>query len=243
MFVALATAVAFAPVLGAGFVAWDDDKNFLENTHYRGLGPAQLSWMWTTFHLGHYVPLSWMSLGLDYRLWGMNAAGYHATNLVLHAANAVLLFYIARRVLRMTGNIEPSPRRDAAAACAALVFAVHPLRVESVAWITERRDVLSGFFVLASVLCYLRALDAGAGRRWYLLSVAAFAAALLSKATAVTLPAVLLVINIYPLRRLGRPGGAGWWTPAARRVYAELAPYALLALSTVVMTFVAPSST
>ena len=105
--VAALTAAAFAPVLHAEFVAWDDDKNFLENPYYRGLGRAQLAWMWTTFHLGHYVPLSWMSLGFDYRLWGMKPAGYHATSLLLHAANAILLFYLARRVLRMTQNGEP----------------------------------------------------------------------------------------------------------------------------------------
>ena len=84
-------APAFAPALAGEFVSWDDAKNFLENAHYRGLGPSNLAWMWTTFHLGHYIPLSWMSLGLDYVLWGMNPAGYHATSIVIHAANAVVL--------------------------------------------------------------------------------------------------------------------------------------------------------
>ena len=86
--VAIVTFVSFLPALDAGFVTWDDDKNFLANTAYRGLGWQQLTWMWTTFHLGHYVPLSWMTLGLDYSLWGMEARGYHLTSLIIHAANA-----------------------------------------------------------------------------------------------------------------------------------------------------------
>jgi len=74
--VALVTFVAFLPVLRAGFVTWDDDRNFLDNPAYRGLGPTQLRWMWTTFHMGHYVPLAWMTLGADYVVWGMTPAGY-----------------------------------------------------------------------------------------------------------------------------------------------------------------------
>src|SRR5262245_18574753 len=89
--VALLTFVAFLPALNNGFVAWDDDKNFLTNPNYRGLGLDQLRWMWTTFHLGHYVPLSWMTLGLDYVVWGLDPRGYHLTNLLLHTANAVLV--------------------------------------------------------------------------------------------------------------------------------------------------------
>ncbi|MEO5817319.1 MAG: hypothetical protein ABIT20_18775, partial [Gemmatimonadaceae bacterium] len=73
--VALITFVVFLPALRDGFVTWDDDRNFLTNQHYRGLGVTELRWMWTTFHMGHYVPLSWMTLGLDYVLWGMNPAG------------------------------------------------------------------------------------------------------------------------------------------------------------------------
>jgi hypothetical protein len=88
--VALLTFAAFLPALQSDFVTWDDDRNFTGNIHYRGLGTRQLTWMWTTFHMGHYVPLSWMTLGLDYDLWGMNAAGYHLTNVLLHTANAVL---------------------------------------------------------------------------------------------------------------------------------------------------------
>lgn len=263
LLVALATFIAFLPVLRNGFVNWDDEKNFLNNPHYRGLGLSQLAWMWTTFHLGHYVPLSWMTLGLDYSVWGMNPAGYHLTNLLLHTANAVLLYFVAHRVLRLT-HVESSGIEPlvvvATAGFAALLFAVHPLRVESVAWVTERRDVLSLFFYLFSVLTYLRAHDSGedsashpeeaeakrsategslsmGDRRLYWTSVALFVCALLSKATAMTLPAVLAILNVYPLKRVGGP--AGWWSVQARRVYVELIPFAVATAGTVVLSIVA----
>jgi len=196
--------VAFSPALRAGFVLWDDDAYFLHNPYYRGLGPAQLRWMFTVMS-GHYMPLTWLTHGLDYVLWGMRPAGYHAVNVGLHALAAVIAYFVARRVLAAAvGPVQAGALR-AGAAVAALIFAVHPLRVESVAWITERRDVLCGVFFLLAVLCYLRALDSGARRRWYWLAVALAALALASKAMAVTLPAVLLLLDIYPLGRLG-PG-------------------------------------
>jgi tetratricopeptide (TPR) repeat protein len=230
--IALVTVVAFLPVLKADFVAYDDPENFLQNLHYRGLGSAQLRWMWTTTHLGHYVPVSWMTLGLDYLLWGMNPAGYHAINLLLHAANAVMLFFIARRVYRLAGieALGDGLTAVAPAAFAALAFAIHPLRVESVAWITERRDMVSLAFSLAAVLCYLRSIEVGPrSRRWYWLAVGAFMCALLSKATAVTLPATLLVLNVYPLRRIG--GSAGWWSASSRQAYQELVPFGVASLA------------
>ncbi len=238
--VAIITFVAFLPALSAGFVAWDDDKNFVTNFAYRGLGPEQLAWMWTTFHLGTWIPLSWMTLGFDYVLWGMNPAGYHLTNLVLHAANAVVVYAIATRLFRASGMTRPDATPLAAAvpaAFAALVFAVHPLRVESVAWITERRDVLSGLFYFSSVLWYLRSTDPGARRRRYWVSVAFAACALLAKGTAVTLPIAIALLNVYPLRRIG--SGAGWWSVSARRVYRDIAPFVVLSAVFTVVVFAA----
>src|SRR5215510_1121491 len=199
LIVAIATVAAFLPAIGNQFVSWDDAKNFVDNPHFRGLGWSQLKWMWTTFHMGHYVPLTWMTLGLDYSLWGMNPAGYHATNLLLHAANAVVLYFVARRLFALaarnvTGESSSPDRFVLPAAIAALVFAIHPLRVESVAWITERRDMLSLLFFQSSISAYLRYASSDSGRRrLYWLSVAAFFCALLSKATVITLPAVLLL--------------------------------------------------
>jgi tetratricopeptide (TPR) repeat protein len=240
--IAAITIAAFLPVLGDGFVDWDDDKNFVNNPHFRGLGAEQLHWMWTTFLMGHYIPLSWMTLGLDHQLWGMNPAGYHLTSLLLHAANAVAVFALLRLLLSLANpeTAEGQPASIAmAAGIGALIFAVHPLRVESVAWVTERRDVLSGLFFFMSIFEYVRSRVAPPSdeRRGYLISLVLFVCALLSKATSMTLPAVLLVINAYPLRRIG--GDAGWWSAAAKRVYLELVPFALLALAVAVLSIVA----
>src|SRR5229473_402119 len=124
--IAVVTFAAFLPTLQNQFVNWDDDTNFLDNPHYRGLGWTHLRWMWTT-HLGHYIPLTWMTLGLDYVLWGMNPLGYHLTNLLLHAANAVLFYFVAFRILGL-GLPDPGDRRQAdlvlSAGFAALVFAI-----------------------------------------------------------------------------------------------------------------------
>src|SRR5438093_50901 len=229
LLVALFTLAAFLPALQNQFVDWDDKDNFLDNPHYRALGWTHLRWMWTT-HLGHYIPLTWMTLGLDYLLWGMNPVGYHLTNLLLHAANAVVFFFVVRRLLTRALS-SPSERGHAlalSAGFASLVFAIHPLRVESVAWATERRDVLSGLFYLLTILMYLRAREREErGRGWYWLSVAVFVLALLSKSMVVNLPIVLLILDVYPLRCLG--GVVGWWSAPARRVYVEKIPFVLLA--------------
>jgi len=241
--IVLVTSAAFLPALQNQFLRWDDHKNFLGNPHYRGLGWMHLRWMWTT-HLGHYIPLTWMTLGLDYVLWGMNPLGYHLTNLLLHAANAVLFYFVAFRILGL-GLPDPGDRRQAdlvlSAGFAALVFAIHPLRVESVAWVTERRDVLSGLFYLSAILIYLRTCERGErGRGWYWAAVGLFACALLSKSMVVNLPIVLLILDVYPLRRLG--GAIGWWSEPARRVYVEKIPFVLLATAAAAIAVMAQLS-
>jgi protein O-mannosyl-transferase len=229
---------AFLPALGADFVSWDDERNFLTNPHYRGLGLEQLRWMWTTTLLGHYVPLSWLTLGADYALWGMSPRGYHLTNLLFHAANGVLVFLVARDVFGATrARGDGDANVDLAAAFAALAFAAHPLRVESVAWVTERRDVVSLFFCLLTVLTYLRATRGDRLRRGpFAAAVLFFVCALLSKGTSVSIPAVLLILNFYPLRRIG-PGG--WWGASARRAYLEVVPFAVPAVGFVALSIIA----
>jgi protein O-mannosyl-transferase len=239
--IALATVTAFLPTLENELLTWDDYENLVDNPHYQGLGWPQLRWMWTAFHMGHYIPLTWMTFGLDYLLWGMRPVGYHLANLLLHAANAVVFYFVVRRLLRaaLPGPVEH--RRAglaAAAAFAALLFALHPLRVESVAWATERRDVLSGLFYLLTILFYLRACEREErGRGWYWGAVGSFACALLSKSMAVSLPVVLLILDVYPLRRLG--GATGWWGLPARRVYLEKIPFVLLAGAASALAFLA----
>ncbi len=191
--VGLATLLVFLPSLANDFVNWDDDRNFLDNPYYRGLGPSQIAWAFRAFVLGHYHPLTWLSSSFDYALWGMNPAGYHFTNVVLHAITAVLIFLLFVELLKKALDRESSPPLVWAAAAGALVFSLHPLRVESVSWASERRDVLCGVFYAGTLLLYVR------GKvKW---AIAAFVGALLSKILAVTLPVVLLLIDFYPLRR------------------------------------------
>src|SRR5207249_5694880 len=212
-----AVLVCFLPALGSQFVLWDDDMNFTDNPSYRGLSASHLRWMFTTLYGGHYQPLSWLTLGLDYTLWGMNPTGYHLTSLLLHAVNAVLFYYIVLALLRRA--VAAVSASAGAAAVGALFFAIHPLRVESVAWASERRDVLAALFYLATVLAYLRMAEeepSGRAHRWYLVSLACFVLSLLSKAWGITLPVVLLALDVFPLRR----------APRLR----EKAPYAALAL-------------
>jgi hypothetical protein len=215
---------AFLPALGSQFVLWDDDLNFTENPSFRGLSASHLRWMFTTLHGGHYQPLSWVTLGLDYTLWGMDPFGYHLTNLVLHAANALLVHRLIAVLVPGVGT--------AAAVVGALAFAVHPLRVESVAWATERRDVLSGFFLLLTVLAYVRYAhtkrEGTPSRTPFLVSVGCFLLSLLAKAWGVTLPLVLLVLDVYPLRRLTRRQDA---VP----LLVEKLPYAVLAAGGIVL--------
>jgi Flp pilus assembly protein TadD len=241
--IVLLTVAAFVPTLQNGFVNWDDQPNLLENPNYRGLGWAQLRWMFTTFHMGHYQPLTWVTFGLDYLLWEMNPLGYHVTSLILHAANAALFYFLALRLLSLSFSAVPRETPLLlASGFAALVFAIHPLRVESVAWATERRDVLSGLFFLATVLCYLKAVkvaETDSGRwRWTALAVILYLLSLLSKASGITLPIVLLVLDVYPLGRFG--GGSGkWFGPEARRVWREKIPFLILAVAAGVVVLLA----
>jgi protein O-mannosyl-transferase len=224
----------FVPTLANGFV-WDDHFNLVSNRDYRGLGRAQLTWMLTSAHLAHWIPVTWLTLGFDYVVWGMNPIGYHLTNVVVHAAATGVLYFVARRLLHAAVPTTSRAALITGAAGAALFFSIHPLRAESVAWVTERRDVVSGLFFLLAVLSYLRACDIGASAsRWLAISVACFQFGVLSKSIVVTLPFVLLILDVYPLRRL-EPLVLRWTAPANRRVLLEKLPYVpMMALGTFV---------
>lgn len=231
------TLAAFLGILQNGFVNWDDPVNFLDNPRYRGLGLAQLTWMFTTFHMGHYIPLTWLTLGADYVAWGMDPMGYHLTSLLLHAATALCFYAVARRLLARALPIgTPDASIVLGAAAAALFFSVHPLRVESVAWVTARRDVVSGLFFMLTLLSWLRYVEApeATRRRWYAGSLVLFACALLSKALTVGLPVVFVVLDVYPLRRLG--GARGW---RVRGVWLEKLPYVFMAAAGAVVAIAA----
>jgi Tfp pilus assembly protein PilF len=226
--------VVVFPLAVLGKFQWDDYPLLVENSAYRGLAWSNLRWMFSTNLMGHYMPVTWITYGLDYVLWGLEPFGYHLTNLALHAANTTLVYVVALRLFRA---VWVRPLEDGAgslrlgAALTALLFGVHPLRVESVVWITERLDLLCGLFYLLAVLMYLRnveaeSTDARQSRGYYWAAVGMFVLALLSKSMAVTLPVVLLVLDAYPLRRL-RPGVHGWATPGPWRIWQEKLPFLL----------------
>ena len=206
--VAALTCLVFLPALDGRFLPWDDESNLVANRAWRGLGPSQLGWMLTSFHKGHWIPVTWLSFAVDYLVWGMDPRGYHLTNVLIHGANAGLVCLLVMRLLETASGVGGTARL-AGAAAAALAFALHPLRVESVAWVTERRDVLSAFFFLLAILAYLRAVREESlwRSRWSWLALGAFALSLGSKSMAVSLPVVLLVLDAYPLGRVS----AGAW--------------------------------
>jgi tetratricopeptide (TPR) repeat protein len=230
----------FVRALSGDFLIWDDEKLLVNNPHFRGITAVHLKWMFTTFLMGHYQPLTWMSFAANHAVGGMNPAGYHLTNVILHAANTVLLFGLILGLLgagRRRGGRGRRPAAEVfAAGAGALLFGIHPLRVESVAWVTERRDVLSGFFLLLALLFYVRRARSEGARagRFYAASLGCYVLSVMSKAWGMTLPVVLLAIDIYPLDRFRR-GERG------RRLL-EKVPYAAVALATAAVAWTAQRS-
>src|SRR5205807_9081420 len=165
-----------------------------------------------------------ITFGLDVVAFGMMPAGYHLTNLLLHAANTALFYLAARRLLGLALPAAAARAAPLGAATAALVFALHPLRAESVAWVTERRDVLSGFFFFLTLIAYLRAGDAEVRRGpWLAASVGCYALSMLAKPIVMSLPFVLVILDFYPLARLS-PRWREWLSPGARAAWAEKLP-------------------
>ena len=201
----LAVAGVFGQTLGHEFVNYDDNRYVTANQAVQDAFSRctlfqTLAWAFTSRTASNWHPLTWLSHAADCRIYGLNAWGHHLTNVLLHAATAVLLFLVLRR---MTGDFGPS------AFCAAL-FALHPLRVESVAWVAERKDVLSGFFFVLTLAAYLGYARHPFSWRRYFLVVFLFALGLMSKPMLVTLPFVLLLLDYWPLGRWGaRDEGRG----------------------------------
>lgn len=212
----LMTFVLFSFSLNGEFLDWDDSVNFVLNPHYRGLAWDNIKWMFTTTHMNHYQPLSWLTLGADYAIWGMNHFGYHLTAVIIHSLNALLFFLLAFKVLSRTDMGGGGNNSSAAlfpAFLAALFFSLHPLRAESVSWITERRDILCGFFVLSSFLAYFNYAEncvpgekSPQCRKSYYLSLFLCLCALLSKSMAVIIPPLFFVFDYFPLGRFFLPG-------------------------------------
>ena len=201
---ALLVICAYLPVFQNDFVNWDDKDGIVENFHIRSLDWTFIKWMFTTFDTGNWMPLTWLSFALNYQMGGLNPLVFHFTNVFLHAANSILVFLVCRKLMR---SLPSGPGEGAkalalpAAFLAALFFGLHPVHVESVAWAIERKDVLYSFFYLWSLLYYLDYAGSGAeGAKWK--SLVLYALSLMSKPMAVTLPAVFLLLDIWPFQRL-----------------------------------------
>ncbi|MCP4593113.1 MAG: hypothetical protein GY842_20450 [bacterium] len=239
--VLIATGLAFAPALHNEFVHWDDDTNLVKNTHIRSLSAESLKWMWTSSLLGVWQPLSWTITALEYRIFdGADqekfSRGMHSVSIVLHGLAAVLVFFVARRLIALATPQAADrcvPGLNMGALFAALAFAVHPFRVETVAWASGQPYVLALVPALASVWSYLRAQETGR-LCWHAAALGFLAASLLCKAMAVPLVAVYLVLDFYPLRRIG--GAAGWNPRRVIRVILAKVPYAVLAIAVIVLT-------
>lgn len=197
---ALITFIIYLPALPNGFVNWDDPRYVYENPFIQNLDLAFLKRAFTEVYFSNWHPLTMISYAVDYSLWGLNPLGYHLENIIIHSVNTALVALLTVRLIAAARPLS-GPAVFAAGLSSALLFGIHPLHVESVAWVSERKDVLCALFFIGSVLFYLRYAQRNR-KLCYALSLASFALAIMSKSMAVTLPAVLLLIDFYPLRRL-----------------------------------------
>lgn len=218
---AAATFGVYWQALSNGFV-WDDIPYLLQNQHvHEGLTFSGVKWAFTSMERCNWHPLTWISTMLDYRLFGHSPSGYHLVNVLFHIANSILLMTL---LIRMTGSVWRS-------GFVAALFALHPLHVESVAWVAERKDVLSTFFMFLTMLAYLRYAKRP---NWssYLLVALLFAMGLMAKPMLVTLPIVLLLLDYWPLGRFTKK------QPVAKLVW-EKVPLLMLSAAASAVTYIA----
>ena len=223
IFLVAIVAIVFGQTLGHEFINYDDHSYITENSHVlNGLNWPDVKWAFTTGHTGYSHPVTWLTHQLDAQLYGTWAGGHHLNSLIIHAINAALLFLFFWRTTR---KLWPS-------AFVATVFAIHPLHVESVAWVAERKDVLSALFFLLTLHAYA-AYAAKPQFARYLLALGLFALGILSKPMLVTVPCLLLLIDYWPLRRFPNQK-----SEIIQKLLLEKIPFALIAGGWSVITFV-----
>ena len=225
--------IAFSPVLGNGFVDWDDKAQILENHSFRGLGWEQFKFAFTNFTGGVCQPVGWLVQSVTYELYGLDPRGYHLVSLLFHVANVILLHLLCVTLLaRGTPAVAGRSAGALGWLCAIPVglYAVHPLRAEPVAWASSQAYLPSVTFALLATLAYLRAHPSNEvfRRSWMIISSVLIVLAVLSKGSAVVLPFVFLILDAYPLRRIG-PDGLSW--PAVRKVLLEKGPILFFSLA------------
>ncbi|MDB6018112.1 MAG: Tetratricopeptide 2 repeat protein [Pedosphaera sp.] len=232
----LGTVLAFGAVIQSGFISYDDPEYVTENPHVNGGTVVnKLVWAFTTDAASNWHPLTWISHMMDCAVYGLNPGGHHLTNLLFHIANSLLLFGILRGLTGATWR----------SGVVAALFAWHPLHVESVAWVAERKDVLSTFFWLLTIGAYARYVNESKvrgpkARVFYGLALGFFVLGLLSKPMVVTLPFVLLLLDYWPLGRLGKAGMeevTRQQKPTPVWLLMEKAPFFILAAAASLVTF------
>ncbi|MFY9659940.1 MAG: tetratricopeptide repeat protein [Terriglobales bacterium] len=231
---AAATIALYIPVRGYSFVVWDDQDYVTSNLHVRGgLAWSTVKWAFTSTDAANWHPLTWLSHALDYQLFALNPAGHHLDSVLIHALNAALLFLL---LIWMTKRLGPS-------LLVAALLAVHPLNVESVAWVAERKNVLSTLFFFLAIAAYAWYAHKPDWRR-YLLVAALFAAGLMAKPMVITLPLVLLLLDYWPLERMqsGPPSPSGAARVEFPRLVLEKVPLLILSAASAWMTFKAQRS-
>ncbi len=229
----LFTLALYAPLHGAAFFSLDDYFYVVNNVHIQqGLNWETVRWAFTNFHMANWIPLSFLSHAVDYQLFGLDPAGYHDVNSLLHALNAVLLFWVLKRATGYTGR----------SFMVAALFAVHPLNVEGVAWVAERKTVLSMFFFLLALGAYGRYARKPKEARYWLV-VLLYALGLLAKSQIITLPCVLLLWDYWPLQRMSlpwkklqQPPPLGLPQKSLRSLLLEKTPFLLLAAYDAMLT-------
>ena len=229
VFLALSVIIFYLPVLKNDFVDWDDMDNITNNVLIRRVDGDSLRGMFTTFPTGNWIPLTWLSFALNYRFGGLDPRMFHATNVFFHAMNTVLVFLVCFRLMRhlpepaSPGGVSQTKAFGLPIAfMTALLFGLHPIHVESVAWATERKDVLYGFFYLGALCLYLEepfSFKIKGYKHWACLGL--YLLALMSKPMAVTLPLVFLLLDGWPLDR---------WHLGFKKLMKEKASFFLLAL-------------
>ncbi len=238
---ALITILVYLPALNNGFVNWDDHSYIYENRNIKSIDFGSLKWMFTSFHASNWHPLAWLSHAVDYAMWGLNPVGHHLSSILLHGLNTFLVVILIIRLLKAVKPEDKSnqlPGSLIAGLVTGLLFGLHPLHVESVAWVSERKDVLYSFFFLLSLLTYLKYTSSSQQkqkRSIYVLSLLFFVMSLMSKPMAVTLPVVLLIVDIYPFGRLNLKS----WLKAQKELLIEKIPFFVLSIVSSIVTVIA----
>jgi tetratricopeptide (TPR) repeat protein len=251
--VAVVTFLVYLAALGNDFVNWDDVRYVSENLHIRSLNGAFFKWALFDFYESNWHPLTWLSHAVDYAVWGLNPRGHHLTNIVLHAINTFAVVFLMTALLDAWRKRSPENERTSflnerailiAAGTTALLFGLHPVHVESVAWVAERKDLLCGLFFLLSLILYTKyAGDEGMNaparaqffNKYYLGTLGMFILALMSKPMAVSLPVVLLILDWHPFGRIAS-------RKAMRSMIGEKIPFIALSLLSSLLTVLAQRS-